>query len=112
MNPNQLSGILRLLAPTIIGIATTYFGAGPVNVVLAILTAFVGAAGASFYSNTTSNLVQSVAAVPGVQVAATREAPEAVQKLANDPNVPDVVSVSVPLTNSPPHNPYSTQRKS
>lgn len=55
----------------------------------------------------------AAAAIPGVQVAATRAAPASVQKLANDPNVADVVPVAVPLpSGSPPKDPYETTRRS
>lgn len=54
----------------------------------------------------------AAAAIPGVQVAATRAAPESVQKLANDPNIADVVPVAVPLpSTSPPKDPYVTSRR-
>lgn len=97
MNPSQLTGIFGLFVPTIIGIATTYLGAGTVNVILAILGAFVAAAGASTYVNKTSNLAKIVAAEPGLQVAVTRAASPALQQLAHDPTVPDIVPVAVPL---------------
>lgn len=107
MNPSQLTGILRLFVPTIIGVATTYLGAGTVNTILAILAAFVAAAGASAYANTTTNLTQTVAALPGVKVAVSPAASPELLKLASDPNVPDVVHAPVPPA-PPAKDPYLT----
>lgn len=110
MNPSQLTGILRLFVPTIIGVATTYLGAGTVNTILAILAAFVAAAGASAYANTTTNLTQTVAAMPGVKVAVSPAAAPELQKLASDKSVPDVVHTA-DLMPTASGGPYATSRR-
>lgn len=124
MNPSQLTGILRLFVPTIIGVATTYLGAGTVNTILAILAAFVAAAGASAYANTNTNLTQTVASIkdsegfPAVKVLVSPSAPQDLLSLASNDKVPEVVhAVSVMPTAPPPKDPvpypdlYRTHRQ-
>lgn len=119
MTPSQITGILRLFVPTIIGIATTYLGAGTVNTILAILAAFVAAAGASAYANTNTNLTQTVASIkddtgkPAVKVLVSSTAPQDLLALASNDKVPEVVhAATVAPSAPPPKDPYATSRRS
>jgi hypothetical protein len=97
MNLSQLTGILRIVAPLLVNVAGYYFGADTVNLVGTTLATVVAAGGWSAYANSTSSQVKTVAAQPGVQVAVTPAAAPALQTLARDPTVPDVVPISLPL---------------
>jgi hypothetical protein len=118
MNPSQITGILRIFLPTIIGIASNYFGADTVNTIGGILAAFVAAGGWSAYANTTSNLAQTVASTkndkgePVVKLLVSSTAPEGLLKLASDTSVPEIVhAASVSPTAPPPKDPYVTSRR-
>lgn len=130
MNPSQITGILRIFLPTIIGIASNYFGADTVNTIGGILAAFVAAGGWSAYANTTSNLTQTVASIkddagkPAVKVLVSSTAPQDLLALASNDKVPEVVHAATVAPSAPPPkdppsdrggyqgNPYATRNRS
>ena len=97
MNLSQVAGIFRIVAPLLVNVAGYYWGADTVNLVGTTLATVVAAGGWSAYSNATTTQVKTVAAQPGVQVAVSPAAAPALQTLARDPSVPDVVPISLPL---------------
>ena len=97
MNLSQVAGIFRILFPLAVNVAGAYFGADTVTTVGTVLATVVAAGGWSAYSNSTTVQAKTVAANTGVQVAVAPNAAPALQTLARDPSVPDVVPISLPL---------------
>jgi hypothetical protein len=96
MNFSQVSGILRILSPAVIGILaqqhmiTDNSAANWSVLILSVL----GSAALSGNANTTLNLSKAVAAVPGLQVHVDKFAPSEMLNAANnhsDPTVADIV---------------------
>lgn len=113
MNYSQYAGILRIIMPSLVGLATSYFGADAVTVVGTILATIVAAGGWSAVANTTPNLAKVLADVPGLQVAVSRDAAPALQLLASDTSVPDIVHADLPrdpVYPPPDQRPYATKR--
>src|ERR1017187_4573687 len=107
MNPSQIYGVLRIVAPAIIGILaqqhmiTDNSAVNWTGLVLSVL----GSAALSGGANTTLNLSKAVAAVPGlkVHVDETMAPPEMVVAAANrsDSAVADIVPAApVPFVSS------------
>lgn len=96
MNFSQVAGALRPVFTGLVGLAVgkNWISADAIGVigqVAAFLVSVIGAGGWSAVVNSTSNLVHTVAAVPGVQVKVSSAAAPELVKLASDPTVPDVV---------------------
>lgn len=116
MNPTQeqvMSTVRWVLAigGTALGVSGASWWANVSGLIIAVAPFVWG-----LLAHTQAATVLAAAAIPGVQVAATRAAPESVQKLANDPDVHDVVPIAVPLPSTsppkdPPKDPYVTARR-
>jgi hypothetical protein len=107
MNSSQITGIIRIVGPAIIGVLA-FTGVISDSVATNLTTFIATAAGAvvwSAVSNTTLNLSKAVAATPGLQVQVDHNAPPELQAAAADCSVRDIVPVVPSL------NPYATQRK-
>jgi hypothetical protein len=109
MNSSQLYGILRIVLPSAIAfiVGKGWVSQDLVTQIIGGMAAIVAASGVSAVANTTSNLAKTVADVPGLQVAVSRSAAPELQKLADDPKVPDIV----PATGAPTPNAYQTSRR-
>lgn len=119
MNASQITGILRIFMPVLVGIASKYVGADTVNTIGSILAAFVAAGGWSAYANSTSNLTQTVAGIKddkgrdALKILVSSTAPQDLLKLASNDEVPQVVhAASVAPSAPPPKDPYVTRRVS
>ena len=97
----QVAGILRIVFPLLVNVASTYFGADTVTTVGTVLATVVAAGGWSAYANSNSSLTRAVSAQPGVQVAVTPAASPEMRAMAKDPSAPDVVPIALPLPAAP-----------
>jgi hypothetical protein len=118
MNSSQIYGILRIVLPSLIGLATHYLGADAVSTVGSVMATIVAAGGWSAAANTTSSLTETVAATkgsdgqPAVKVLVAPTAPKPLLDLATDTSVPEVVhAASVVPSAPPPKDPYQTSRR-
>ncbi len=105
MNPSQITGIIRIVGPAIIGVLA-FTGVISDSMATNLTTFIVTVAGAAIWSgvsNTTLNLSKAVASTTGLQVHVDATAPPELQAAAG--NVRDIVSAV------PPPNPYATSRR-
>lgn len=107
MNHSQITGIIRIVGPAIIGVLA-FTGVISDSVATSLTTFLATVAGSAVWSavsNTTLNLSKAVAATPGLQVQVDHNATPEMKAAAADRSVRDIVPVV------PPSNPYATQRK-
>ena len=91
-NQEQFMSIVRWLltfAGTALGFSSAPWWVNVSGLVLTVAPFIWG-----LLTHTQASTAVAAAAIPGVQVAVSRDAPDSLQRLARDPSVPDVVPVS------------------
>lgn len=117
MNFSQYDGILRIVLPAAISFAVGkgWVTQDAVAQIGGALATIVAAGGWSALANTTPNLAKAVAAEPGLKVLVYPIAAPALQLLARDPEIPDIVHADLPrdpIYPPPDRGPYQTRRQS
>lgn len=96
MNPSQYAGILRIVLPAALSFAVGkgWITQDIVAQIGSVLAAVVASGGWSAASLSTSSMAQTVSSVDGLQVKVSTLAPIALQRMAADPAIPNVVRAS------------------